>query len=185
MATKCTNGKVARSPQDAPLAFAITVVTRLADSTSQTRTRVNYDPYKNPVLPSEENGGEDNEGTLALANATEKVLQLRDNPKSLIKGTAKSGPEYFAARSYQESFAKRKNGYEPHEGIMTKLEKQVHGKQCMLLRTGKSIFSESPPGLLNLGKLLIHGWVTDESFRLKQVVALFLFKIFVSQEAVT
>lgn len=49
----------------------------------------------------EENGGEDNEGTLALANATEKVLQLRDNPKSLIKGTAKSGPEYFAARSYQ------------------------------------------------------------------------------------
>ncbi len=52
-------------------------------------------------LFTEENGGEDNEGTLALANATEKVLQLRDNPKSLIKGTAKSGPEYFAARSYQ------------------------------------------------------------------------------------
>ncbi|KAM4105852.1 hypothetical protein ACB094_04G023800 [Castanea mollissima] len=49
----------------------------------------------------EENGGEDNEGTLALANATDKVLQLRDIPKSVIKGTAKSGPEFFAARSYQ------------------------------------------------------------------------------------
>nr|XP_023907732.1 uncharacterized protein LOC112019449 [Quercus suber] len=49
----------------------------------------------------EENGGEDNEGTLALANATDKVLQLRENPKSVIKGTAKSGPEFFAARSYQ------------------------------------------------------------------------------------
>lgn len=55
----------------------------------------------NIYLLTEENGGEDNEGTLALANATDKILQLRDNPKSVIKGTAKSGPEFFAARSYQ------------------------------------------------------------------------------------
>ncbi|KAG6664558.1 2-(3-amino-3-carboxypropyl)histidine synthase subunit 2 isoform X1 [Carya illinoinensis] len=45
--------------------------------------------------------GKEEEGTLALANAMEKVLQLRDNPNSLKKGTSRSGPEYFAARSYQ------------------------------------------------------------------------------------
>ncbi|XP_062174033.1 uncharacterized protein LOC133879473 [Alnus glutinosa] len=52
-------------------------------------------------LQEEENDKEDNEGALALANATQKVLRLRDDPKSLIKGTARSGPEYFASRSYQ------------------------------------------------------------------------------------
>ena len=35
--------RVAASSQDAPLAFSITVVMRVADSTSQTRTRVNED----------------------------------------------------------------------------------------------------------------------------------------------
>ncbi|XP_008223801.1 PREDICTED: diphthamide biosynthesis protein 2 [Prunus mume] len=44
---------------------------------------------------------EDKEGALALANATEKVLQLRDNPNSIVKGTAKSGAEFLATRSYQ------------------------------------------------------------------------------------
>ncbi|EEF31794.1 diphteria toxin resistance protein 2, dph2, putative [Ricinus communis] len=49
----------------------------------------------------QENIEEDNEG-LALANATEKALQLHDrNSTSLIKGTIKSGAEYFANRSYQ------------------------------------------------------------------------------------
>jgi diphthamide biosynthesis protein 2 len=52
-------------------------------------------------ITEEENDKEDNEGALALANATQKVLRLRDDPKSLIKGTARSGPEYFASRSYQ------------------------------------------------------------------------------------
>ncbi|XP_061991126.1 uncharacterized protein LOC133709410 [Rosa rugosa] len=44
---------------------------------------------------------EDKEGALALANATEKALQLRDNPNSIAKRTAKSGAEFLAARSYQ------------------------------------------------------------------------------------
>ncbi|GLT66495.1 hypothetical protein SLA2020_388570 [Shorea laevis] len=52
-------------------------------------------------LQEEENDKEVNEGALALANATQKVLRLRDDPKSLIKGTARSGPEYLASRSYQ------------------------------------------------------------------------------------
>ncbi|KAK6261380.1 hypothetical protein QUC31_007196 [Theobroma cacao] len=48
-----------------------------------------------------ENGDEENEGSLALANATEKVLQLRDtNPGSLVKRVAKSGAEFFVTRSY-------------------------------------------------------------------------------------
>ena len=39
--------------------------------------------------------------TLALVKATEKALQVLDkDPQSIIKGTAKSGAEYFAARSY-------------------------------------------------------------------------------------
>ncbi|XVF09542.1 hypothetical protein REPUB_Repub07fG0102900 [Reevesia pubescens] len=42
------------------------------------------------------------EASLALANATEKGLQLRDrDPDSLVKGIAKSGTEFFVARSYQ------------------------------------------------------------------------------------
>ncbi|OMO49460.1 Diphthamide synthesis, DPH1/DPH2 [Corchorus olitorius] len=50
----------------------------------------------------QENGDEDNEGSLALAKTTEKALQLRDsNPDSLVKGIAKSGAEFFVTRSYQ------------------------------------------------------------------------------------
>lgn len=50
----------------------------------------------------QENNEEDEEATLALVQATEKALQVRDNyPNSLIKGTAKSGAEFFATRSYQ------------------------------------------------------------------------------------
>ncbi|KAL4297305.1 hypothetical protein GQ457_12G007450 [Hibiscus cannabinus] len=49
----------------------------------------------------QENGDEDNDSTLALANATEKALQLRDrDPGSLVKGTVKSGAEFFVTRSY-------------------------------------------------------------------------------------
>ncbi|CAB4292746.1 unnamed protein product [Prunus armeniaca] len=44
---------------------------------------------------------EDKEGTLALANATEKALQLHDNPNSTVKGTAKSIAVFLATRSYQ------------------------------------------------------------------------------------
>ncbi|MBA0588249.1 hypothetical protein Gorai_001361 [Gossypium raimondii] len=49
----------------------------------------------------QENGDGDNDGTLALANVTEKALQLRDrDPDSLVKGIAKSGAEFFVTRSY-------------------------------------------------------------------------------------
>lgn len=44
---------------------------------------------------------EDEQEDLALANATEKALQLRDNCNILIKGDAKSGAEFFANRTYQ------------------------------------------------------------------------------------
>ncbi|KAK6940067.1 Diphthamide synthesis DPH1/DPH2 [Dillenia turbinata] len=46
--------------------------------------------------------GENNTGrALALADATEKALQLRDKyPNTLVNGTAKSGAEYLASRSY-------------------------------------------------------------------------------------
>ncbi|KAK9932233.1 hypothetical protein M0R45_019479 [Rubus argutus] len=44
---------------------------------------------------------EEMDGALALANATEKALQLRDNPNTIAKRTAKSGAEFLAARSYQ------------------------------------------------------------------------------------
>ncbi|XP_024931113.2 uncharacterized protein LOC107405985 [Ziziphus jujuba] len=44
---------------------------------------------------------EDKEGDLALANATEKALQLRDNPNSLAKQPARSGAEFLVSRSYQ------------------------------------------------------------------------------------
>ncbi|CAL8990560.1 unnamed protein product [Prunus brigantina] len=44
---------------------------------------------------------EDKEGTLALANATEKALQLHDNLNSTVKGTAKSIAVFLATRSYQ------------------------------------------------------------------------------------
>ncbi|XP_054783146.1 uncharacterized protein LOC129290412 [Prosopis cineraria] len=47
-----------------------------------------------------ENAEEDREA-LALVHATEKALQLRDHCSSLIKRDAKSGAEFFAARSYQ------------------------------------------------------------------------------------
>ena len=48
-----------------------------------------------------ENNEEDEEGALALANATEKALQLRDTANSLVKRTVKSGAEFLATRSYQ------------------------------------------------------------------------------------
>ncbi|XP_065866064.1 uncharacterized protein [Euphorbia lathyris] len=49
----------------------------------------------------QENIEEDNEA-LALVNATEKALQLHDrNSTSIVKGTVKSGLDYFANRSYQ------------------------------------------------------------------------------------
>lgn len=41
------------------------------------------------------------DGVLALVNATEKALRIRDdNSQSVTKGTSKSGAEYFASRSY-------------------------------------------------------------------------------------
>ncbi|PON77687.1 Diphthamide synthesis DHP [Parasponia andersonii] len=49
----------------------------------------------------QENNDEDQEGFLALANLTEKALQLRDNPNSLAKRMVKSGAEFLATRSYQ------------------------------------------------------------------------------------
>jgi diphthamide biosynthesis protein 2 len=50
---------------------------------------------------SSENNVEEEREDLALANATEKALQLRDNCNSIIKGGAKSGAEFFANRTYQ------------------------------------------------------------------------------------
>jgi hypothetical protein len=50
---------------------------------------------------SSENNDEEEREDLALANATEKALQLRDNCNSIIKGGAKSGAEFFANRTYQ------------------------------------------------------------------------------------
>ncbi|RZC64094.1 hypothetical protein C5167_025856 [Papaver somniferum] len=49
------------------------------------------------------NGDEDKErATTDLAEATHKALQLYDKyPKSIIKGAAKSGAEFFSSRSYQ------------------------------------------------------------------------------------
>ncbi|KAG7029112.1 2-(3-amino-3-carboxypropyl)histidine synthase subunit 2 [Cucurbita argyrosperma subsp. argyrosperma] len=49
---------------------------------------------------SQENVEEENEAC-ALVSATEKALQIRDNRDSLIEGTARSGAEFFAARSFQ------------------------------------------------------------------------------------
>lgn len=41
------------------------------------------------------------DGVLALVNATEKALRIRDdNLQAVTKGTAKSGADYFASRSY-------------------------------------------------------------------------------------
>ncbi|KAF8393726.1 hypothetical protein HHK36_019924 [Tetracentron sinense] len=49
----------------------------------------------------QEKGVEETEGALALADTTEKALQVRDKyTLSLSKGNAKSGAEFFAARSY-------------------------------------------------------------------------------------
>ncbi|KAI3838949.1 hypothetical protein MKW92_001838 [Papaver armeniacum] len=49
------------------------------------------------------NGDEDKErATTDLAEATHKALQLHDKyPKSIIKGAANSGAEFFSSRSYQ------------------------------------------------------------------------------------
>ncbi|KAL7184422.1 hypothetical protein ACSBR2_026557 [Camellia fascicularis] len=49
----------------------------------------------------EETNEENEDGTLALVKATEKALQVSNkDPKLIIKGTAKSGTEYLASRSY-------------------------------------------------------------------------------------
>ncbi|XVE64017.1 hypothetical protein DITRI_Ditri07aG0067600 [Diplodiscus trichospermus] len=49
----------------------------------------------------QENGDGENEVSLALANSTEKALQLHDrDADSLVKGIAKSGAEFFITRSY-------------------------------------------------------------------------------------
>ncbi|KAA8544773.1 hypothetical protein F0562_019523 [Nyssa sinensis] len=53
-------------------------------------------------LDIQENVEEHEDGGLALANVLEKALQVREKyPYSLIKGTAKSGADFLAARSYQ------------------------------------------------------------------------------------
>ncbi|KAI8013989.1 2-(3-amino-3-carboxypropyl)histidine synthase subunit 2, partial [Camellia lanceoleosa] len=53
----------------------------------------------------EETSEENEDGTLALVKAIEKALQVSNkDPKSIIKGTAKSGTEYLASRSYHEIF---------------------------------------------------------------------------------
>ncbi|KAG4955330.1 hypothetical protein JHK85_041710 [Glycine max] len=49
---------------------------------------------------NQENVEEERE-TLALVNATEKALQLRNNSNVLMKGSARSGAEFLANRSYQ------------------------------------------------------------------------------------
>ncbi|XP_008454038.1 uncharacterized protein LOC103494584 isoform X1 [Cucumis melo] len=49
---------------------------------------------------SQENTEEEN-GAHALVTATQKALQLRDNRNLLIEGTARSGAEFFASRSFQ------------------------------------------------------------------------------------
>ncbi|XP_047162301.1 2-(3-amino-3-carboxypropyl)histidine synthase subunit 2 isoform X1 [Vigna umbellata] len=49
---------------------------------------------------NQENVEEEREA-LALVNATEKALQLRNNSNALMKGNAKSGAEFLANRSYQ------------------------------------------------------------------------------------
>ncbi|KAK7274365.1 hypothetical protein RIF29_15450 [Crotalaria pallida] len=51
-------------------------------------------------LDNEEIAEEERE-SLALVNATEKALQLRDNCNSLVKVGARSGAEFLANRSYQ------------------------------------------------------------------------------------
>ncbi|CAL5417751.1 unnamed protein product [Camellia sinensis] len=54
---------------------------------------------KKNLLP--EISKENEDGTLALVKATEKALQVSGkDPKSIIKGTTKSGTEYLASRSY-------------------------------------------------------------------------------------
>ncbi|RDY04163.1 2-(3-amino-3-carboxypropyl)histidine synthase subunit 2, partial [Mucuna pruriens] len=49
---------------------------------------------------NQENVEEEREA-LALVNATEKALQLRNNSNALMKGNARSGAEFLANRSYQ------------------------------------------------------------------------------------
>ncbi|XP_022158398.1 2-(3-amino-3-carboxypropyl)histidine synthase subunit 2 isoform X2 [Momordica charantia] len=49
---------------------------------------------------SQEHAEEESEAG-ALVSATEKALQLRDNQNSLTVGTARTGAEFFAARSFQ------------------------------------------------------------------------------------
>lgn len=59
-------------------------------------------------------GEEVNEGALALANATEMALKLRDeNSSCVMKGTAKSGAEFFLGRSYQGLEINGENSPEP------------------------------------------------------------------------
>lgn len=54
------------------------------------------------VLAQPEKSDEDKDEALALVDITKKALQVRDkDPQPLIKGTAKSGVEFFASRSFQ------------------------------------------------------------------------------------
>ncbi|KAK9159572.1 hypothetical protein Syun_005913 [Stephania yunnanensis] len=44
---------------------------------------------------------EDGERSISLVEATQRALQLQDsNPRYIVKGTARSGAEFFNARSY-------------------------------------------------------------------------------------
>ncbi|KAK9159570.1 hypothetical protein Syun_005911 [Stephania yunnanensis] len=50
---------------------------------------------------SKEKPVEDGERSISLVEATQRALQLQDsNPHSIVKGTARSGAEFFNARSY-------------------------------------------------------------------------------------
>lgn len=55
--------------------------------------------YNKSVFKTEHAEEESEAG--ALVSATEKALQLRDNQNSLTVGTARTGAEFFAARSFQ------------------------------------------------------------------------------------
>lgn len=54
------------------------------------------------MAQSEIGDEEDKDGAVAIVNIMEKALQVRDkDPQPIVKGTANSGPEYFASRSFQ------------------------------------------------------------------------------------
>ncbi|KAF2321959.1 hypothetical protein GH714_004845 [Hevea brasiliensis] len=66
------------------------------------RDLINSSPVEAKTNLKKQESIEEDDGALALVNATEKALQLHDtNSASLVKRTIKSGAEYFANRSYQ------------------------------------------------------------------------------------